>query len=471
MVAPPGIHQRLRFLFGPGHQFSLGPSIELLSPRMVDSPIRTTRCSEAYMRWRSAPLSTLYPPTTSKSSQIHLLRGHWIHLHLLLDHLPLALADLSPRKRFRDSYSSEVSGEEHMEMGTADAETIADLGISDRVRASTEDGIDLGVEVDTSDIREDEEEFVQLRPVRGRHSYPLATGNIYELTGGDAPDLEGTLYDMSHYMSEVPLDRITEFETTQRQLESGHLKASRERELRRVSSGYVGIVENLGDELRRLESLVERCFGFHRRTMTITHFGMTPETIEELVNRRVEEANLTVKNNDLAAYTQIFQELTMLCTKMVPEEEDRVEKFIRGLPNNIQRNVIAAEPTRLQDDVRIANNLMDQKLKDDWSEEWDASNPKFHALFILEDGASVARIQGVKGCTIIAIIYDLGVTEGEVRRTRKIVRRTCGPKHAVTQPTRVISTTTHHHPAAAADTVVSEVGTADNTSHTVVEHT
>ncbi|GJR89669.1 hypothetical protein Tco_0213680 [Tanacetum coccineum] len=50
-----------------------------------------------------------------------------------------------------------------------------------------------------------------------------------------------------------------------------------------------------------------------------------------------------------------------MCTKMVPEEEDRVEKFIGGLPDNIKGNVIAAEPTRLQDVVRIANNLMDQK--------------------------------------------------------------------------------------------------------------
>ncbi|GJR49765.1 hypothetical protein Tco_1400286 [Tanacetum coccineum] len=41
------------------------------------------------------------------------------------------------------------------------------------------------------------------------------------------------------------------------------------------------------------------------------------------------------------------------------EEEDRVEKFIGGLPDNIQENVIAAEPTRLQDAVRIAKNLMD----------------------------------------------------------------------------------------------------------------
>ncbi|GKD22654.1 putative reverse transcriptase domain-containing protein, partial [Tanacetum coccineum] len=76
-----------------------------------------------------------------------------------------------------------------------------------------------------------------------------------------------------------------------------------------------------------------------------------------------ELLNLIVKNNDLAAYTQRFQELTMLCTKMVPEEEDRVEKFIRGLPDNIQENVIAVKPTRLQDVVRISNNLIDQKLK------------------------------------------------------------------------------------------------------------
>ncbi|GKC49283.1 hypothetical protein Tco_1072028, partial [Tanacetum coccineum] len=48
---------------------------------------------------------------------------------------------------------------------------------------------------------------------------------------------------------------------------------------------------------------------------------------------------------------EVFQELTMMCTKMVLEEEDRVEKLIGGIPDNIQGNVIAAEPTRLQDAV------------------------------------------------------------------------------------------------------------------------
>ncbi|GKA10205.1 putative reverse transcriptase domain-containing protein [Tanacetum coccineum] len=49
--------------------------------------------------------------------------------------------------------------------------------------------------------------------------------------------------------------------------------------------------------------------------------------------------------------------------RMVSDEEDKVERFIGGLPDNIQGNVIAAEPTRLQHAIRIANNLMDQKLK------------------------------------------------------------------------------------------------------------
>ncbi|GJW17548.1 putative reverse transcriptase domain-containing protein, partial [Tanacetum coccineum] len=49
--------------------------------------------------------------------------------------------------------------------------------------------------------------------------------------------------------------------------------------------------------------------------------------------------------------------------EMVPNEEDKVERFVGGLPDNIQGNVIAAEPTKLQDAIRVANNLMDQKLK------------------------------------------------------------------------------------------------------------
>ncbi|GKC76176.1 putative reverse transcriptase domain-containing protein, partial [Tanacetum coccineum] len=48
---------------------------------------------------------------------------------------------------------------------------------------------------------------------------------------------------------------------------------------------------------------------------------------------------------------------------MAPSEDDRVERFIGGLPDNIQGNVITANPARFQDAVRIANQLMDKKLQ------------------------------------------------------------------------------------------------------------
>ncbi|GJZ74065.1 hypothetical protein Tco_0638211 [Tanacetum coccineum] len=217
-------------LLGQSHS---GPSTKAASPRLVDPPVRTPRCSEAFMRWRSTPLSTLYPPTTSESSPDSSSERSLDSSSpsagpsrkrcrspatLVPSSTPVsrsiapALADLSPRNRFRDSYSSEVSGEEHIEISPADIETITDLGISEGVGAHVEDGIDLGVDVATSDTRKDEEEFEAEASAGGTMEIavdPLATGDILELAGGDAHDLEDTLYDISHCMSEVPLDRIT----------------------------------------------------------------------------------------------------------------------------------------------------------------------------------------------------------------------------------------------------------------------
>ncbi|GJV22233.1 putative reverse transcriptase domain-containing protein [Tanacetum coccineum] len=83
----------------------------------------------------------------------------------------------------------------------------------------------------------------------------------------------------------------------------------------------------------------------------------------EIQKMETELWNLTVKGNDLTVYTQRFQELILLCTRIVPNEEDKVERFIGGLPDNIQGNVITANPVRFQYAVHIANELMDKKLQ------------------------------------------------------------------------------------------------------------
>ncbi|GJU71351.1 putative reverse transcriptase domain-containing protein [Tanacetum coccineum] len=232
---------------------------------------RTPRHSEAFRHWRSAPLSTPYPPTTSESSlgsssersldssspssrpSRRRCRSPTASVpsstHVSRSIAPTPADLLPPRKRFRDSYSTLDSGEW----------SIIEV---------------WGFEIAASDVKENDEEFKAKASVVDTREIavdPLVIGDSSESSRGGIPDLEDTIYDIVHYMSEVRIDRITEIETTQRQLETSQMVASGERASL--------VCRDRDDTRRRL-----------RRTMTMTCSGMTPEAIEELVNRRVEEA-------------------------------------------------------------------------------------------------------------------------------------------------------------------------------------
>ncbi|GKC35762.1 putative reverse transcriptase domain-containing protein [Tanacetum coccineum] len=69
--------------------------------------------------------------------------------------------------------------------------------------------------------------------------------------------------------------------------------------------------------------------------------------------------NLTVKGNNLTAYNQRLQELTLLCTKMAPKEEDKVEKYIGDLPDNIQGNLKGYAIKNAENKRRFNNNQRD----------------------------------------------------------------------------------------------------------------
>ncbi|GJU71207.1 hypothetical protein Tco_1262612 [Tanacetum coccineum] len=77
---------------------------------------------------------------------------------------------------------------------------------------------------------------------------------------------------------------------------------------------------------------------------------------------KIELWNLKVKGNDVPAYTECFQELTLICTKFVANETEKVDKYISGLPDNIYGNVKSARPKTLDETIELANDLMDQKL-------------------------------------------------------------------------------------------------------------
>ncbi|GJR13080.1 putative reverse transcriptase domain-containing protein [Tanacetum coccineum] len=82
----------------------------------------------------------------------------------------------------------------------------------------------------------------------------------------------------------------------------------------------------------------------------------------EIKKLEIELWNLKVKGNDVSVYTERFQELTLICTKFVANETDKVDKYISGLPNNIYRNVKSARPRTFDETIELANELIDQKL-------------------------------------------------------------------------------------------------------------
>ncbi|GJS88249.1 hypothetical protein Tco_0770885 [Tanacetum coccineum] len=202
-------------------------------PRFVYLPVaRTPQCSEAYLCWRSASLSTMYPSMTSKSSagdsSFESSAGPsrrspattvTSSIHTTRALVPSCADLLPPRKRFRDSISPEDSVKEDIVMDVLEDIEAAAMAVEDEV----ED------EVGSSD--------------RGT----IEVGEDV-VVGIDIPD--GML---------IP-DAVEHLESI-------------------GSTTMTGC--DLGDWRHSLQGTWN---------MTITHSGMTPEAIEELVNRRVEEA-------------------------------------------------------------------------------------------------------------------------------------------------------------------------------------
>ncbi|GKB48781.1 putative reverse transcriptase domain-containing protein [Tanacetum coccineum] len=279
-----------------------GPSTRVASPRLVYPPVLTPRHSEEFRRWRSAPLSTPYLPTTSESSL-------GSSSERSLDSSSPSARPSRKRCRFRDSHSPEDSGEEHMEVGTADVEVVADLGTSVGVGAHTKDGIGMGVEVVDSDIREDEED-IEVEASAGGTVEIKVDPRVGPIVVEDIPK------HVTADGAEIPVSRIADIETGQRQLEVGQLIAGGERDgltdrvrsLVRENQKVRALLCNERDRvdsLRHHMALSQEEFrqvrrdrnDTRRRLRRLESFGIPPlVSIEELVNRRMEEA--------LAAYEE-----------------------------------------------------------------------------------------------------------------------------------------------------------------------
>ncbi|GKD17086.1 hypothetical protein Tco_1206244, partial [Tanacetum coccineum] len=51
------------------------------------------------------------------------------------------------------------------------------------------------------------------------------------------------------------------------------------------------------------------------------------------------------------------------CGRMFPEEYDKIEKYVSGLPDMNHGNIVASKPKTMQEAVEIATELIDKKIR------------------------------------------------------------------------------------------------------------
>ncbi|GJZ19078.1 hypothetical protein Tco_0555668 [Tanacetum coccineum] len=83
----------------------------------------------------------------------------------------------------------------------------------------------------------------------------------------------------------------------------------------------------------------------------------------EIKKLEAELWNLKVKGTDVIGYNQRFQEVALLCFRMFPEESDKIERYVGGLPDMIHGSVVASKPKTMQEAIEIATVLMDKKIR------------------------------------------------------------------------------------------------------------
>nr|GEU50756.1 putative reverse transcriptase domain-containing protein [Tanacetum cinerariifolium] len=84
---------------------------------------------------------------------------------------------------------------------------------------------------------------------------------------------------------------------------------------------------------------------------------------EEVQRLEDKLRNLMLRDMNIVAYTERFNELALLCPDVVLNEKKKVELYIKGLSEIIKGETMSSRPVTLNEAVRMAHTLMEQKIQ------------------------------------------------------------------------------------------------------------
>nr|GFA77581.1 hypothetical protein [Tanacetum cinerariifolium] len=57
-----------------------------------------------------------------------------------------------------------------------------------------------------------------------------------------------------------------------------------------------------------------------------------------------------------------LRELALMCARMFPEESDKIERYISGLPDMIYESIMTSKPKTMQEVIEFMTEMMDKKI-------------------------------------------------------------------------------------------------------------
>ncbi|GJR85773.1 putative reverse transcriptase domain-containing protein [Tanacetum coccineum] len=92
---------------------------------------------------------------------------------------------------------------------------------------------------------------------------------------------------------------------------------------------------------------------------------MTTEYCPATEIQRMEQElwTLTLKGDDIEAYSNRFHELVLMCPELVSTKKKKIEKYIRGFPERIKGNITSSKPATLHDAINMARELVEQAVQ------------------------------------------------------------------------------------------------------------
>ncbi|GJX06611.1 putative reverse transcriptase domain-containing protein [Tanacetum coccineum] len=96
--------------------------------------------------------------------------------------------------------------------------------------------------------------------------------------------------------------------------------------------------------------------------LTAGHLEARVTVVRRLRPWRLEARRESLRGTDVVKYNQRFQELALLCVRMFPEESDKIERYVEGLPDMIHGNIVASKPKTMQEAIEMATELMDKRV-------------------------------------------------------------------------------------------------------------